>query len=292
MGIYSDRNLYAGVNPHLNSFLQSDPENDWESFHSTHITHLMEALDATLPPGYACMAEKSLQITRVNDENESTRSRSKADVMIYSTSGMRSGTSPVMEMKSLPFAEMSLAELDDPDEALTGVVIYKITSTRRIPVTRLELLSPGNKPGGAHFEQYWHKRRESLRSEVNLVEVDYLHQFPPVVRHLPSYAHGDENAYPFMIIVSHPHPAYETGKARFFGSHVDVPLPGIQLPLLLEDTMPFDLNSIYDRTCVSNRIFRDAIDYSQLPLAFDRYSPADQERIRARMAAIAAEVAS
>jgi hypothetical protein len=279
------------VNPHLNSFLQNDPENDWESFHSTHITHLMEALDATLPQGYACMAEKSLQITRDSDESESTRSRSKADVLIYSTGSMRSAVPTSATMLSVPFAEMSLAELDDPDEALMGLVIYKITSTRRIPVTRLELLSPGNKPGGAHFQQYWHKRRESLRSEVNVVEIDYLHQFPPVVRHLPSYADGDENAYPFMIIVSHPHPAYETGKARFFGSWVDMLLPRFQLPLMDSETIPFDLNSIYDRTCLSNRIFREAMDYSQLPLAFERYSPADQERIRARMAAIAVEVA-
>lgn len=50
MPIYSEKNLYPGVNPHLNSALQAQAA--WSSFHSRHLNDLITALDHNLPDGY------------------------------------------------------------------------------------------------------------------------------------------------------------------------------------------------------------------------------------------------
>jgi hypothetical protein len=48
MSIRSEKNLYPGINPHLNSFLQQKG-GGWQSFHKDYITYLREALDVLLP---------------------------------------------------------------------------------------------------------------------------------------------------------------------------------------------------------------------------------------------------
>ncbi len=69
MPIHSPKNLYPGVNPHLNSFLQSD-EGSWESFHAELIIQLRRFLDENLPAGYLALAEKSLQILSLSQTVE------------------------------------------------------------------------------------------------------------------------------------------------------------------------------------------------------------------------------
>jgi len=183
---YADKNLYTGVNPRLNSYLQNPPGR-WESFHSLHITHLVESLEVHLPPGYASAAEESLQISQMNASDE--------------------------------------------DASLNAVTIYQIEANKLpgTPVTRIEVLSPANKPGGSHYLRYREKRRETLKSGLNLVEIDYLHQRRPVLPALPSYVDGEAETYPFLVFVSvwpqlhkdrathsrHTNPAYNR-KMRWF----------------------------------------------------------------------------
>lgn len=45
------KNLYPGVNPYLNSRLQS-PGGGWLSFHNSMIERLADHLHEVLPPGY------------------------------------------------------------------------------------------------------------------------------------------------------------------------------------------------------------------------------------------------
>jgi hypothetical protein len=283
MPIHSDKNLYAGVNPHLNSYLQVVP-GYWESFHSTHITYLQETLLQELPDGYESLAEKSLQISAITPPISRT-SGSKADVLIFGEPSGSTATAP-----STPVATLSLADVGEEIEYLTSIVIYRVDPKNLpgIPVTRIELLSPSNKAGGSHHAQYLQKRLETLYSGLNLVEIDYLHHQPPTVSQLPSYADSDKGAYPFLVLVSNPHPAFAEGHIEVYGSVVDQPLPQIALPLAGEDSITLDLNIAYNRASMgSAHFFRRAIDYEQLPLAFERYSTDDQERIRARMAVIA-----
>src|SRR5690606_26037568 len=159
----------------------------WESFHAAHITHLTQEIDSLLPEGYYVLNEKSLQLSTFNLKTEEKGiSRTRPDVGIYKDQPVSSGwenavaASPAM---TLPIVKTVIEE--DPPSA---VVIYRAEPGRQeVPVTRLELLSPGNKPGGSHFSQYIAKRNQTLDTSINLVEIDYLHESPSPVWGVASY---------------------------------------------------------------------------------------------------------
>ena len=141
MAIHAERNLYPGVNAHLNNLLQTSGRQRWRSFHHSYIEFLRIALDRILPVGYVAAAEDSLQITV------------------------------------------------DPEDALAGLVIYQSGEgdPPGRPITRIEMLSPSNKPGGSHHQVYFVKRALTLKSGIRVVEIDLLHLSPPVDAALPSY---------------------------------------------------------------------------------------------------------
>jgi hypothetical protein len=60
MPLFSKKNVYQGVNAHLNSLLQNQMA-EWDSFHNEHIIHIQRVLNADLPEGYYTRAEKLLQ---------------------------------------------------------------------------------------------------------------------------------------------------------------------------------------------------------------------------------------
>jgi hypothetical protein len=122
-----------------------------------------------------------------------------------------------------------------------------------------------------------------------LVEIDYLHETPPVLPTLPSYPKHIVRAFPYRIIVSNPHPNYAQGVAQIYGFGVDEPIPVISIPLDGEDTLTFDCGIPYKRTIASRRTFQEAMDYSQPPRHFERYDAEDQERILAWVAKHAAK---
>ena len=65
------------------------------------------------------------------------------------------------------------------EKELTSLIIYRVEpSGDDKPITRIELLSPSNKPNGSHYQKYISKRQYTLRSQLNLVEIDYLHENP------------------------------------------------------------------------------------------------------------------
>ncbi len=282
----SDPNPYAGVNPHLNSYLLATGQ--WESFHSAHITHLVEAIDPLLPDGYGAVAETSLQISQiVPSEDVSRGTITKADVLIYQERPGEQGTGAAV--LTPPVAEFPLTTDTDEDDTLSAVIIYRLDTEAPpgTPITRIELLSPANKPGGSHFPRYHQKRLETLRSGMNLVELDYLHETRPVLAQLPSYPDREAGAYPYIVIVSKPRPTFQEGIGRMYGANVDQRLPTIELPLAGDDSIACNLDAPYQRTASSTRLFRQRLNAARLPENFDRYSAADHERIRQRMALIA-----
>jgi hypothetical protein len=125
-------------------------------------------------------------------------------------------------------------------------------------------------PGGAHYG-------------LRLVEIDYLHERRPA----PSYLDGIKDALPYSVLVSDPRPTFSEGAAPVYNFGVQQPLPVISIPLEGRDSVGLDLGMIYNQT-YEKRAFRSRVDYGQLPLNFNRYSPPDQEYIRRRMAEIAA----
>jgi hypothetical protein len=176
-------------------------------------------------------------------------------------------------------------EIEDEDyKPLSSVVIYDLKTFPRLSkaFVRIEVIHPENKPNATYNERYQAKRLEWLKSGIPLIEIDYLHETSPIIRQLPSYTKRDSGAFPYTIAISDPRPNFNEGRMLVYGVGIDEALPKILIPLDGKDSLMFDLGSPY-RQAISGRIFRSVMDYSQLPLNFERYSPVDQERIRKRV---------
>ncbi len=287
MPIHADKNLYTGINVHLNSFLQQEP-GGWASFHGVHVTHLAEAFDENLPSGYFTRSEQSLQIGAFDPgTGTEQRSSTRPDVMVYRGPGNVQGSTGLAEVTA-PTDTLPLIDTLPEQETLTGLVIYQAGEGSSLgrPITRVELLSPANKPGGTHYAQYWVKRLQTLQSGLRLVEIDYLHQSPPVVPVLADYTRQEDHATPYIILVSDPRPTFEKGLMAFYAFHTDMALPVINIPLAGADTVKLNFGSVYNRTFESARFFKLVADYAEDPVNLNRYSPEDQERIRQQLAQI------
>ncbi|MCE7946881.1 MAG: DUF4058 family protein [Chloroflexi bacterium CFX4] len=291
MAVQARHNLYSGVNANLNSLLQNTA-GEWESFHATHIVDLTRALNAQLPAGYEARTERSLQIREVaivEGEEQVRRQRPQPDATIFGV-GVASGRSTQLGAPSAALTATILETMDiDSETFLSAVVIYQVQGDARFgtPITRLELLSPANKPRGAGYAQYREKRNATLRGGMPLVEIDYLHQSPPIAKDLASYADQHPNAYPYAVIVSDPRPSLHEGTARLYVFGIDAPIPHVDIPLTFGVYLhAFDLGAVYNITYEQTPTYGRVIDYSVLPSAFERYAPEDQARIQARMATI------
>jgi hypothetical protein len=288
MPIHSRVNQYRGVNAHLHSILQNEIY-DWESFHSEHLGHLRDALQEQLPEGYFARLERSLQIRA---EAGAPPARTKPDILVsYAKTLQRETAHPGTGSISSPVETLPIvATLQHRDEDyFDAAMIYKVEGGGRIgvPVTRLELLSLSNKPPRTGHATYLEKREETLRTGIHLVEIDYLHQSCSAILALPSYPDHAPNAFPYLILVNTPRPTLEEGQMKVYGFHVDDPIPIVEIPLAELDVLVFDFGEAYNRTYVRNPYHRLVVDYEQLPERFESYSPEDQQRIRARMNAVA-----
>ena len=288
MAIQADTNLYPGINAHLNSFLQNEP-GGWRNFHAEHITDIAREIDQHLPPGYFTRSEKSLQIGEFDPGCGSQGStRTTPDITVYRQPSQRAATAAAAEASDTPVITIPLAQTLTEEDDLTGLIIYQAGEGSALgrPITRVELLSPANMPGGSHYEQYMVKRWDTLRSGLRLVEIDYLHQTPPIIPQLLDYSHRVEGALPYVILVSDPRPTFDQGKTDVYAFSVDDALPVINIPLAGADGVKISFGTVYNRTFESSRFFRMIVDYAQLPTAFDRYSSSDQARIQKRLADI------
>jgi hypothetical protein len=291
MPIYAERNLYPGVNAHLNSYLQVSREGMWESFHFRFISQLADILDETLPAGYDVLAEKSLQIGEYQQNmlEALRRTWTKSDVMIYRT-GNESAASGTMQQTQSPTLILPFDpqwEVEDED-ALTSIIIFREDNGQSHPVTRIELLSPANKPGGSHYEKYLARRRDVLRSGLRLVEIDFLHHTLPMNTALPIYRHQEAHSAPYVILVSQPRSSLaEVETAAYQIGVLDV-LPRITLPLQGKDKVEVDFADVYTGAFDLRR-FKARVDYATDPPAFDRFTPEDQAALSAFLADIRAQ---
>ncbi|MDX1991036.1 MAG: DUF4058 family protein [bacterium] len=286
MAYHSPHNLYPGVNAHLNSFLQQE-DGGWEMFHARYLNTLTTIVSQHLPSNYYVTLEKSFQISV---SNLARLQRTIPDVGIYQMRpSISAPTAPVAPPQ--PTLTFSLsATVSDPDDTLLTPVIYELVQGKYpgVPVTRLELLSPGNKLPSAYHYVYLEKRLETLRSGLSLIEIDYLHEAHPVLTILASYRSGDRDSFPYMALVSTPQPSFRDGHLAFYGFGVDAPQPVIPLPLARDEKLMLDLGQVYNETFMSMSVFSLLVDYETEPAAMERYAPADQEKIRQRIAQILA----
>jgi len=265
-GVRSVKNQYRGINAHLHSLLQA--ESRWGGFHTAHIGDLSKTLKAgLLPMGYTTDIEPSLQIRRVGEPFNVPQSR----------------------VLTLPIPTL-LQEYPLSEKPLWAIAIYEINESDK-PVAWLELLSPSNKGDSRDAELYRNKRLKIIGNGIVLIELDYLHETPPTFEGLPDY-HAQQNesdtpdSHPYRIVIVDPRPDVKTGQAFLAAFDVDQAIPTMTIPLNVGDTFTFDFGVPYAKTFEELLYGVELVDYSQLPLNFDRYSPDDQARIAARMLAV------
>lgn len=282
------RNQYPGINPHLNSYLQH--VKGWKGFHADHLTDILRYIAAGLPDAYFVVREDSLQIGTQSPDMPDTNgtpeeSRTEPDIMIFRQRNAAPGDVAVQTAIDTDTPVHTLTSVEETD--LTALVIYR-TATHQ-PVTRIELLSPANKLPGSHYRKYRRKRLETLRSSINLVEIDYLHAQRPIDERLPSYPDRDEDSYPYMVLVNNPHPTLEDGRLDMYGFGVMSRMPRIAVPLLGREAVFLDFGAVYDITFNSLRAYYAIYtDTTKTPERFETYTEADQTFIRQQMAKMAA----
>ncbi len=287
MPIHAEKNLYPGINAHLNSYLQQEA-GGWESFHAEHVIDLTRVINENLPTGYFSRAEKSLQISEIAPDIAPKHPRTKPDVMIYKSSSPVGQAATATLTATPPAGTIAIIDTLTDEDYLTGIVIYQAGEGNPIgrPITRIELLSPANKPGGSHNGKYMVRRHETLQVGLRLVEIGYLHHTPPITFALASYPSRDKDAYPYTILVSDPRPTLEKGTTYIYGFGVNDSLPVVSVPLAGADSVLVDFGAAYNRTFESSRFFQMIVDYEQPPVQFDHYLPTDQEKINSMLAGI------
>lgn len=284
------KNLYPGINPHLNSVLQS-PNGGWQSFDAEYIIKLMDELDQVLPENYYPVAERSIQIGWVNPDDpfESGSRHTRPDVLVLQKNPALSPT--VAAAGRQPTLLLPALDQFDDDYDLTAIVIYH-ADTQRLkdkPILRLEVLSPANKPGGSHHDKYMSNRRQTLYSGLGVVELDWLHETPPLLSAIPSYPDGEPDAYPYSILVTDPYPTPVRGYTAVYGFRVSESIPEVNIPLAGGDYTLVDFGRVYNQTVEPRRVFARLTDYGQQPERFETYDELDRNYILQRMTEIANE---
>lgn len=269
------KNQYYGVNAHLHSYWQN--QGGWDGFHTNHITDLMRLMRIQLMPlGYIADIEQSLQIRRL----DMPIGRPESDITIYDTKPQ-----PMQQrLSSLSEQAIAITALMDVDKEFAqyrAIAIYA-QSNETTPVAWIELLSPSNKPGGQDATYYRDKRLKILQSGLVFVEIDYLHQSLATFDHLLPYPQNAE-AHPYRIVVVDPRPSLESGLAYPHEFDVDDPIPRVKIPLNRSDVLHFDFQAAYNKTFTETLYGMQLVDYSQLPLHFEKYSRNDQTHILSRM---------
>lgn len=199
-------NIFNGVNPYLNSLLHPPGTDDqpslWAAFHSSHINHIADFLNEQLPVHYTAYSEQSLQVRGVDWGDEIILRRPRPDVTVFQQ-GMGGSPPIVARAAAHPTWEAAIATVIEPVKRPVAVVIRALEADATLGrvVARIEVLSPSNKPGGSDYSAYENKRIETLESGIPLIEIDYLHETPPVIHGIPVYPEAP-GAYPYLIAVS------------------------------------------------------------------------------------------
>jgi hypothetical protein len=271
-------NRYPGVNAHLNSYMQQR-NGTWSSFHAKFANSIQELLDSALPSNYYAALEQGLQISEIGLERVYEK-RSKREIQVSKSSEIHNA-----EMVSAPTATFPLfypSQLDDEDDILIRVSIYQSepNNVSGKLITAIEILSFENKPTTDYYPFYFKERKDLLKSGINLVEIDLLHESMPVISQIPAYENKADNSYPYYVGISRPQPNFQTGIFEWYGINVDAPLPKIDIPLASNETVLLDFNLAYNAAFKGARLYSMLVDYEKLPVNFERYSATDQQRIK------------
>ena len=235
---------FPGMDPYI------EHPNVWSDFHSDLAGEIRALLNPIIRPRY--VARLVPLVTYDLIEVAQTRGI-RPDVAVWlsdstqSTSGGAAVAIPPAPAESTVVLEMPLR--------LLSIEIHLVETLEL--VTAIEILSPVNKrPGHEAHTSYLRKRRELLRSEAHLMEIDLLRGGirPPLERPVPSA--------PYYVVLSR---VDRRPNVAVWPIQLQDELPILPVPLLEPDPdVPLDLGaavtSVYERGG-----YDSIIDYTQSP---------------------------
>lgn len=234
---------FPGMDPYI-----EDPE-VWSDFHGDLAAEIRAELNKVIQPRYVArlIPHVTYEIVEIAD-----RHSVRPDVGIYQPQPPAGTTAATAVITTAPVE--SLVEMELPLRLFT--VEVREVGTLRL-VTSIEILSPVNKrPSHEAYHEYRRKRRELLRSETHLMEIDLVRggERPPLEEPVPTA--------PYYVTVSRVHrrPRVEVWPIQLWDK-----LPVLPVPLLEPDPdAPLDLSgvvaAVYERGAYAR-----LIDYRRPP---------------------------
>lgn len=231
---------FPGMNPYL------EHEAVWHDFHQSCVPVIRELLVPAVGPNYQVVLDEHVYIHEPPADERRPLGIPDLSVRPEGT-GTERGTA---RDGSVAQAPVTVIFPHNVDIVRDGYVEIRDRDGERI-VTVIELLSPSNKKTGADREQYLAKRREVLRSNRHLVELDLLRGGP----RLPpdDLPHSD-----YYALVSR---ADRRPSVGVWPILLRERLPKIQVPLAAEnEQVPLDLQEllhiVYDRAGYASHLYR------------------------------------
>jgi hypothetical protein len=235
---------FPGMDPYIET-----PEL-WLEFHNDLAAEIRAALNRTLDPRYRARLTSYL----IYESVEVARPRSiQPDVAVWRTQASQGGTATaVATIASAPVE--SAIPMEVP---LRFYTVEVVTTAEQLLVTVIEILSPANKRAGheTHAE-YTRKRRDVLRSQAHMMEIDLLRggTRPRLEKPVPQA--------PYYVVLSR---AERRPTVGVWPIQLADTLPPLPVPLLEPDPdAPLDLQaavaSVYERSA-----FERAINYRDQP---------------------------
>jgi len=238
---------FPGMNPYL------EARHIWPDVHNSLMYIFRQQLSPKLAPKYTAELETELIIDEILPGDRGMLPKAGyADVTIIEQTVDAPYQGSEVAVASAPL------QLIVPMEVEIRLVSLHIRhrETDQV-VTVVELLSPVNKRTGKGREKYLAKRRDYLNSNVHLVEIDLLRNYPrmPFGGKLP-----ENSSYLAMISICRYRPSCDAWPIR-----LPEPLPILPIPLRSPDPavlldLQAALHTAYDEARYDLRI-----DYNQAP---------------------------
>jgi hypothetical protein len=215
---------FPGMDPYIES------RRIWPDFHIDLAAEIRANLNVQIQPGYYATAVTYVAYDVIEIAQSTSRAVSP-DVSVWRT-GLSSSTQGATTLIDPPAAQ-GIAPVEAPLR-LANVEVREAGTD--VLVTAIEILSPINKRPGRERQKYLRKRRELLRSEVHVMELDLLRggERSPLETPLPPA--------PYYVTLAR---ADNRPYVDVWAIQLEARLPVLPVPLLAPDpNVPLDLGAI------------------------------------------------
>jgi len=206
---------FSGMDPYL------EAAELWEDVHANLATEIRAQLQPQLVPRYVAVLAPYVTYDDIAI-NEPSVVKPDVAVMQQRDAPRASGAA------TIPAPILGVTAAAEPGVPAKAQRIEVRTVGREVLVTAIEILSPSNKrPGSESFEAYQRKRRDMLRSDVHILEIDLLRRGArwPMETPLPDA--------PYFVFLSR---AGQRPTVEIWPLTMRQPLPLIPVPLRQPDS--------------------------------------------------------